>query len=237
MAREHRSSVERFKYGMCLNDECPMCKSKTVQQIPMRKELVCSECGKDLRECTPPKKTNKTPLIMGAIAAVAVVGGIVAATCMGGSTEPAPLPSQDTAVVDSVKTTEGVEKDTVVKRDTVVVRDTIVKNNTVTTSEKVTTKTVVNTTTAKTGDAKSTKVSGSISLGYAKFTGSMKAGKPDGQGRMTFTSSHIIDSRDPKGRVAEAGDYVIGEWKDGKLVQGRWYGADGNVKSSIMIGL
>ena len=54
---------------------------------------------------------------------------------------------------------------------------------------------------------------------------------------MTYKSSRLIDSRDSKGRTAEPGDYVIGEWNNGKLVQGRWYGSDGNVKGSILIGM
>jgi hypothetical protein len=53
---------------------------------------------------------------------------------------------------------------------------------------------------------------------------------------MVFTTSHVIDSKDPKKRVAEAGDYVIGEWSDGHLVQGIWYGADNQVKGSVIIG-
>jgi len=53
---------------------------------------------------------------------------------------------------------------------------------------------------------------------------------------MDFKSSHVIDSKDPKGRVAEPGDYVIGEWSEGHLVQGVWYGADHKAKGSILIG-
>ena len=74
---------------------------------------------------------------------------------------------------------------------------------------------------------------GSKNLGYATFKGSWPN---DVNGRMVFNSSHVIDSKDPKKRVAEAGDYVIGEWADGHLVQGIWYGADNQVKSSIIIG-
>ena len=55
-------------------------------------------------------------------------------------------------------------------------------------------------------------------------------------GRLIFKVPHLIDSRDPKGRMAEAGDYVIGEFVDGHLVQGIWYGADRQVKGSIIIG-
>lgn len=75
--------------------------------------------------------------------------------------------------------------------------------------------------------------SGSKNLGYATFRGSWPN---DVNGRMIFNSSHVIDSKDPKKRVAEAGDYVIGEWSDGHLVQGIWYGADNTVKGSIIIG-
>lgn len=75
--------------------------------------------------------------------------------------------------------------------------------------------------------------SGSKNFGYATFRGSWPN---DVKGRMDFISSHVIDSRDPKGRVAEAGDYVIGEWSEGHLVQGVWYGADNQVKGRILIG-
>ena len=74
---------------------------------------------------------------------------------------------------------------------------------------------------------------GSKNLGYATFKGSWPN---DVNGRMVFKTSHVIDSKDPKGRVAEAGDYVIGEWSDGHLVQGIWYGADNQVKGSVIIG-
>lgn len=74
-------------------------------------------------------------------------------------------------------------------------------------------------------------------LGYGSFSGLLKNGKPNGMGTLRYTTSHLIDSRDPKGRVAQPGDYVTGEWKDGKLVQGRWYGSDNTVKGSLMIGM
>ena len=74
---------------------------------------------------------------------------------------------------------------------------------------------------------------GTKNLGYATFKGSWPN---DVNGRMIFKESHVIDSKDPKKRMAEAGDYVIGEWADGHLVQGIWYGADNQVKGSVIIG-
>lgn len=43
---------------------------------------------------------------------------------------------------------------------------------------------------------------GKGNLGYGYFTGPMKNGQPNGSGTLRYTSSHLIDSRDPKGRVA-----------------------------------
>ena len=70
-----RSNSERLKYGICLNDECSLCKSKQIQSVPMRKELICSECGKELRECPPPKKKSKTPIAI-IIATIIIAIGI-----------------------------------------------------------------------------------------------------------------------------------------------------------------
>lgn len=74
-------------------------------------------------------------------------------------------------------------------------------------------------------------------FGYGSYKGNLLGGKPHGvNGKMIFKRSNIIDSRDPQARVAEPGDYVIGEWVDGKLVQGIWFDADGQRKGSILIG-
>ena len=70
-------SAERFKYGICLNDECPLCKEKKIQQIPMRKDLICTnpDCAKPLRECPPPKSGTDFKKIGIIAAVVAVLGG------------------------------------------------------------------------------------------------------------------------------------------------------------------
>lgn len=77
--------------------------------------------------------------------------------------------------------------------------------------------------------------SGTYSLGYGTWKGGWLNGKPHGNGTLTYSSSQTIDSRDSKGRVAQPGDYVIGEWDNGHLVQGRWFKNDGT-KEAIIIG-
>lgn len=76
---------------------------------------------------------------------------------------------------------------------------------------------------------------GVLSLGYATWKGNIKRGKPDGKGIMTFSSSHRIDSRDSKGRIAEVGDKVEGSYLNGHLSFGKWYKSDGTTET-IMIG-
>lgn len=230
MAREtRRSGAERFKYGICLNDECPKCKEKAVQKIAMRKDFVCEECGKELRECPAPKQGNKKlPLIIGgiAIAAAAIGGGIFAFS--GGETEKYKGP--DTTVVGPPIDTLGIKEG----GDSTGVDSAKVEKEP---EEKLVTEPKKK---VKEKDPKPVSPpsgSNSVNMGYGKYTGAVKGGKPHGIGTMRYSSSHLIDSRDPKGRVAEAGDYVTGEWNEGRLVQGRWFGSDGNVKGSIMVGM
>lgn len=214
----------RYRYGICLNDNCEKCKSKEVQEIPARKDFVCQnpECGKPLRECPPPKKGGNGKLIgiiAGVVVLLAIIGGIIA---MSGSGEE--TPTQEPVAVapvdsDSIKAAQMEAENQRLKDSLAAVEAANAKKQ--------------EAPAAKPAAAPKPASSGSKNLGYATFKGSWPN---DVNGRMVFTSSHVIDSKDPKKRVAEAGDYVIGEWSDGHLVQGIWYGADNQVKGSIIIG-
>lgn len=228
MARNTRgSNSERFKYGICLNDECQKCKDKEIQQIPMRKEFVCSECGKELRECPPPQKSNKKlPIIIASAVVVvgAAVGGILALS--GGSDEPVEMAAFDSMPMVSAP-------NTTVTADTVVVVDTVVQDNTTTITEKTSTKTVVNTTSTQAKSAGS----GSLSLSYGKYSGATKKGYAHGQGRLTYTTTRVINKNDTKQRTAQAGDYVIGEFFNGFVVYGKHYNAAGDLIESLNFGV
>ena len=224
---ERNTDRIRYRYGICLNDNCEKCKSKEVQEIPARKDFVCQnpECGKPLRECPPPKKGGNTKLIgiiAGVVALLAIIGGIIA---MSGSGEE--MPKQEPVAVapvdsDSIKAAQMAAENQRLKDSLAAVEAANAKKQEVPAAKP-----------ADTPAPKPAPASGSKNLGYATFKGTWPN---DVNGRMVFKSSHIIDSRDPKGRMAEAGDYVIGEWSDGHLVQGIWYGADNQVKGSIIIG-
>ena len=234
MATNRNSEHLRYRYGICLNDNCLKCKNKEVQQISARKDFVCEECGKPLRECPPPK-SGPNKMVIAAIATVIVIAvGVGCFLGFSGGDTPESTPV-DSLNVQSDSLSQSSDTVTVVKTDTIKQIDTVTIEKTV---EKVETPKAIKTTTTTTKTSKASgSTKGSVNLGYAKFTGTVSGGKPNGQGTMRFTSSHVIDSRDPKGRVADAGDYVIGEWVSGKLVQGRWYGSDNNVKGSIIIGM
>ena len=224
---ERNTDRIRYRYGICLNDNCEKCKSKEVQEIPARKEFVCPECGKPLRECPPPKKGGNTKLIgiiAGVVVLLAIIGGIIA---FSGDSEDKPAPAPVPKVTensDSIKAAQEAAEQQRIKDslDAVAAAEAAKKQE----AEKKTEPAPVEPKPAATG-------SGSKNLGYATFKGSWPN---DVNGRMVFTSSHVIDSKDPKKRVAEAGDYVIGEWADGHLVQGIWYGSDNQVKGSVIIG-
>ena len=80
MATSNRNGRVLYRYGICLNDQCSKCKSKEVQEIGARKEFVCTECGKQLRECPRPKtwweKNGKMAIVAAITTVVAVAVGI-----------------------------------------------------------------------------------------------------------------------------------------------------------------
>jgi len=214
--------------GMCRNEDCEMCDQ--IQEAE-KSNFKCEKCGKDLipfgnKTSEPGGGPNKKliGIIAGVVVLLAIIGCIIAFS--GGSEEkpvPAPVPKV-TENTDSIKAAQEAAEQQRIKDslDAVAAEEAAKKQEAEKKTEPVP---------AAQKPAKS--ASGSKNLGYATFKGSWPN---DVNGRMVFTSSHVIDSKDPKKRVAEAGDYVIGEWADGHLVQGIWYGSDNQVKGSVIIG-
>lgn len=236
MPREvRRSSAERYKYGMCLNDECTMCKTKKIQQIPMRKDLVCEECGKELRECAPPKKGGKMPLVIGGIAAVALIG-VGGFFLLSGSDKQKEKP----AIADSLKVKEEAKAE---KADSTTIPFEEANADAAKKSGKENIK-VENVT----ADARPSKnepaqsktaatSNGTLRLSYGTYTGATKNGYAHGQGRITYSTTRQINKNDMKGRTANAGDYVIGEFFNGFVVYGKHYDSAGNLLESLNFGV
>ena len=213
--------------GICRNEDCEMCDQ--IQEAE-KSNFKCEKCGKDLipfgNKISDPKgpNTKLIGIIAGAVAVLAIIGGIIA---FSGGSEEKPVPALVPEVkenTDSIKAAQEAAEQQRIKDslDAVAAAEAAKKQEAEKKAEPV-----------SIAPKPSKPASGSKNLGYATFKGSWPN---DVNGRMVFTSSHVIDSKDPKKRVAEAGDYVIGEWADGHLVQGIWYGSDNQVKGSVIIG-
>ena len=224
-----RNEHLRFRYGIGLNDSCPKCKSKDVQQIAARKDFACEECGKQLRECPPPKSFGqKYGKILGICSVLVVIG---ASACIYFWMNP----TNETEVIapEIIKAVDiPTNPDTIITENT----DSIVNNEAVKTVEPVKTDESDKVTkSAKPSATKTESTSSTHKLSYGTWNGSLKNGEPHGNGTMTYSISRTIDSRDSKGRIAQPGEYIVGEWDNGHLVQGRWFKNDGS-KEAVIIG-
>ncbi len=203
MARERSGRIK--KYGVCLNSGCAQ--YKQIQEI-VHGEMECPECKKKLSPCAPPKKKSnaKVPLIAGG--AVLVVAAAVGCIVAFSGKEKSPKPQGPIGVgPDSTEITKGPDTVTVVKTDTVKQVDTVTVEKRVEVP-------------AKTGQGHGKKTVGNpnygtVNLGYGRYTGDLKNGKPHGHGKITYTKSHrIVSSKD---FTANAGDTFEGDFRDGKV--------------------
>ena len=78
---------------------------------------------------------------------------------------------------------------------------------------------------------------GRISLSYGNYKGGVKDGYPHGQGTLYYTESRVISKYDTKGRIANAGDYIVGEFHNGFVVHGKHYDSEGNLIGSLFFGV
>lgn len=78
----------------------------------------------------------------------------------------------------------------------------------------------------KEGEGGGENPSTSINLGYASYQGDTKNGKPHGNGTLMFKSRHLIPGT--KDNYAEAGEQVIGAFRDGEINMGTLYQKNGN---------
>lgn len=213
-----RNEHLRFRYGVCLNDGCSKCKAKEVQQIPARKELVCAECGKPLRECRRPltwwEKNGKK--VIGASAAAVVVG---AGTAFGLGAFDNHAPQKPvTEHVRPVKKKGGKSK--LADKDSVV--------------DAVAAPVATEPAEAKVSDPKpvvepaggSVTGMGTINFDYGKYVGEIRNGKPDGSGVLTYSKAQKVVST--KDVMAQPGDRIEGVFENGKATFVTLYKKDGN---------
>ena len=212
------------KKGICRNEECEMCDPSLIQEAD-EFNFVCEKCGQELfpvgdGTTGPGGDGWKKWAIIGA--AVVVLGGGGAFFALSGGDEApkkeakATMPKPPVQKPDTVKpekpepvapTPEGGKEASS--------QETKPATSQPTTSTSIAPKPVKN-------------GSGSVNLGYGKYVGDLKDGKPHGHGTITYTKSHqIVSSKD---FVANPGDKFEGEFRDGRISGGigYWY-HDGDI--------
>ena len=227
--------------GVCHNyDGCDKAAEKIVQEAE-KSNFVCEECGKPLypiKKGPQPAGDGKRIATLIAIfgGAALVIGGIVYGIVFGvqKSRENAEAERIEIARQDSIRAAEAAEQ---ARLDSIKALEEAAEaarlaEEAAAAAEQARLDSIK----AAEEAAKAVKKVSKGSLDYGKWSGAWKNGQPNGTGTMTYTKEHLIDSRDPKKRVAQPGDYIIGEYSNGRLVQGKWYDASNNVKGSIIIG-
>ena len=232
--------------GVCHNyDGCDKAAGKIVQEAE-KSNFVCEECGKPLYPIKKgPKPAGDGKRIATLIAifggAALVIGGIVYGFVFGveKSRENAELELIESARQDSIRAAEAAESarlDSIKALEEAAEAARLAEEAAAAAEQAAAEQARLDSIKAAEEAAKAVKKVSKGSLDYGKWSGAWKNGQPNGTGTMTYTKEHLIDSRDPKKRVAQPGDYIIGEFSNGRLVQGKWFDASNNVKGSIIIG-
>lgn len=241
--------------GVCHNyDGCDKAADKIVQEAE-KSNFVCEECGKPLYPVkdggkkTPGDGKRIATLIAIFGGAALVIGGIVYGIIFGvqKSRENAELERIEAARQDSIRAAEAAEAarlDSIKAAEEAAAAveqarlDSIAEAEAAAAAEQARLDSIA--AAEEAAKAEKARLNAEAQkarrLGYGKWSGAWKNGQPNGTGTMTYTKEHLIDSRDPKQRVAQPGDYIIGEFSNGRLVQGKWFDAFNNVKGSIIIG-
>lgn len=231
--------------GYCRNiDGCDLAADK-VEQEAEKSNFVCSECGKPLTPIDDHKGGSKAGgnggpnkiLIIGIVAAVVIIGGILFAVFSGGD-ESTPTPKNvAVATVDSDSIARANADAELQKEKARADSLAKVAENAQAKSSQPAAAPVAATPKQSQPTPKATQSSnGKLRLSYGSYSGDTKNGYPDGMGRLTYSSSRQINRFDSKRRMASAGDYVIGEFVRGFFVQGKHFDSDGNLIETLMIG-
>lgn len=227
--------------GVCHNyDNCDMAADKVVQEVE-KTNFVCEECGKPLYPVEDkggiknPNQKRLITLIGLIVGVIIVIAGIACGIIFGVKS------SRNKAEQRRIAAIEQAHLDSIAKVEADSLAAVKLAEEQAAEAARLEAEAAAAAEAARMAEeqAKNEKkqavATGSID--YGKWSGAWKNGKPNGTGTMRYTKEHLIDSRDPQKRTAVKGDYIIGEFANGKLVQGIWYDSANNVKGSIIIGM
>lgn len=247
-----RPSNVKLRKGICDNHQfenpdtgevgdCPACASGKVISVNVERlsDFKCPECGGRL------KPAPKAPLPLKPI----IIGLIVVALLIGLFFALRPLWTEDKAPVEPVPRIKPIppgkgdpnsEDPTVIvtEEPPVTDNDSLEGQNKAIDNRQTSSDTKAQVTPTTPTTPRAPKVSPAPpqprfsggTLRGATFSGSVVNGAPHGHGTLTYKRTQLIDAHDGKGRTAEAGDYIIGQWHYGHLVFGTLYKQDGSVE-------
>ncbi|WP_147377181.1 hypothetical protein [Mangrovibacterium diazotrophicum] len=201
--------------GSCINfGNCSKADLKETIELGVTEDFVCPECDSELTEMVGKSKggKKKMPLIIGGVALVLVLagGGLIYALS-GDETDE----FEDLAALASTEQVQQVEETppVAVAEESAPVPEA---------SKQVAPSAPVN--------------NSSLDLGFGTYKGELKDGKANGMGTMYYSERHLISKRDRQERYAEAGDYIVGEFYGGELVQGKLFDSENVQKQTLILG-
>ena len=233
MATTNNHNRTRSRWGMCLNDSCEKSKNHERIEIVGRKDFVCPECGKPLKECPPPvsKPWGKYAAIAAAVLVLGGSGAYFALTSGNDKEAEKPVataqtekttekPAVDSAAIEQPAQTPAPTESTPTAQTTEPTKP-VEKVNTLKSAKEPKT-----TGTGKTPQPVD-RPYGTVRVAYGSYTGDLRNGKPHGHGTVRFSTTYTINSS----IVAHAGDSYEGEFRDGRISGGPGYWShDGDKK-------
>ena len=235
MSERNRKEHQLVRYGQCLNEHCEKCKNKEIQQIPMRKEFVCEECGKPLFEVQPQRswfEKNRKVVITTIVAVIVIGGGIVWFSNSRENSVPQVKAATDSVAVNQIDTTNTPEQ----PNTTVSSEEKQSTNDATPAQDVMPAQSEQKTATKSVSSTPKTEIASNNSarLKCGKYEGPMSGGKPHGiGGTINVTSSYTIDLKDGNGGkvTLEAGDRISNtKFKNGVLQQGQLIRSNGERK-------
>lgn len=229
-----------IRKGRCSNyDGCSKADGNEIQEIDALDSFVCKECGHPLDEYVVNKKRGKLPMFWVAAGILVVIVGIVLIIVLSPERQETSIAEQEMNMKGSETLAEDVEAVDAPEVNLESIESEVQTEEPIASSQSIPNITPKNTdpsvTTQNTESQNTKSTTATHKLSYGTWKGALKNGQPDGSGTLTYSTSHLIDSRDSKQRMAEPGEYIIGEWDNGHLVQGRWFKNDGT-KEAVIIG-
>ncbi len=221
-----------LKKGVCKNfDNCDLADKQEIQEVEST-EFKCSECGKDLYEIQT-KTATTTPnkkLLIVIVAVVVIGGGVAAALLLGAKKESIPIPEP----VPIEETIRGKDVPEPVENESID-NNKEVKNDSLKTSMLDLIKSEKNTEPEKATKPKQITTnhtqSTSYDLGWAKYEGPKKGGKPHGVGgTLRITRRYSIDLKDGLGSTLDVypGETIENtKFDNGQLRAGELHRHDG----------